>query len=356
MSNIPSASNTLRDLWSRATLSLSSPTPPPVAGLNQADRDRADAAIDALVTPSISLSTVVARMDPAGAKLDQLRAAASGPYTVNGAIVYSGAQFRMVGGHNQSVVPEPGAKRVPTDFTTLVRVAASIGLEHAVPSLQSARGDARDLVRLTQALIDDGQLSPDTTKSPEARIHDVQWRFGIGLDCASYVYQALASVHGDPAKLGLRPIGCEDFTGLSTNDRFRNVAPPDTRAGDVITLAGKGWAKGDPGHNLVVRSHAVLEQPGESVTSRWGDAAGFIAAAATSNPKASIHVFEVDSSFGAGTSGDPHGGVRRDVLLWNSQSNAWCTCKDIDPPTVLNVGVPYGEVALTGIFHPKEVR
>ena len=62
-----------------------------------------DSALGRLPAPAIpvaTLATLISRMDPAGAKLDQLKAATSGPYTVNGATVYAGAQFRMSGGYN----------------------------------------------------------------------------------------------------------------------------------------------------------------------------------------------------------------------------------------------------------------
>ena len=287
-------------------------------------------------------------MNPIATKLDQAKAAASGPYTVNGATVYSGAQFRMVGGCNQGNVAASNA--------TLTRVAASVGLAGAVYSLQTGRGDPQALVKLTQALIDDGQLPKGTTLPLADQIHDLQWRFGIGMDCAGYVYRALVAAHGDPSKLGLKASAYENFTGLPSNPHFTRLGPSDARAGDVIVLKGSGRPD-DPGHNLIVRSHSIAGESVEDAIKRWPAAATFARAggAAGGALKPGLHVYEVDSSFGAGESGDRHGGVRRDVLLCDTSVTPpqWCTCRDTQPTVTTEGLVPYGEQALTGFFRAK---
>jgi len=350
MSNVNPLFSPVRDLWSRVTGASESPSPskpalPSSASSSRADADIAyDSAVERMPVPALDLKAVVARMDPVGAKLDQLKAAASGPYTVDGATVYSGAQFRMNGGHNEA------SMRAGSD--TLARVAARVGLSSELHDLQTGRGGARSLVKLTQALIDDGQL-PNGSLAPLAdRIHDLQWRFGIGLDCAGYVHQAVSSVCGDPAKLGLRDPAMENFTGLPRNAHFTRVLATAAGAGDVMVLAGTG-EKDDPGHNVLVRSRAPMSETLENLADRWVGAAVFLRGAGLGPLKSSVHVFEVDSSFGAGATGDPHGGVRRDVLLYDSESKLWCTCRDTNPPRMTISDVPYGEHALTGIFRAK---
>jgi len=340
--------SSLRDLWSRATSPSSTPSgatqtgPGAGAGATRSASDIDAAyndALDRLPSPSVALSAVVARMDPVATRLDQLQAAMSGPYNVNGTTVHSGAQFRMNGGYNQGSVDSSGQ-----DHRTLLRVAERAGLTSALPALQVGRGSPAALVKLTQALIDDDQLRSGGTKPLADQVHDLQWRFGIGVDCAGYVHQALAAIHGDAAKLGLKAAGFEDFTELPGNSRFAKVDPTEVRAGDVLVLKGSG--AGDPGHNLIVRSHATLAD-GASLTRKWPQAAGFLGG------KTGVQQFEVDSSFGAGRGGDPHGGVRRDVLLYDGASNTWCTCKETTPRSVLEARVPYMEQALTGFFRVK---
>ncbi len=347
MSNISPISGSNRDLWAQAAqASASATTSAPVSGAARAKMEppTVDSTPDRLPTPSVSLAAIVARMDPVGAKLDQLKAAASGPYTVGDAIVHSGAQFRMNGGHNDAAVRDPKVT------SALVHAAARVGLACKVPALQMGRCDPKDLVKVTQALIDDGQLPKSSTEPLADQIHNLQWRFGIGLDCAGYVHQALRAIHGDVAKLGLRSAGNEDFTGLAANPHFKNVGPAAARPGDVIVLQGHGG--GDPGHNLIVRAHATIDSPDASAVARWPGAAQFIAGKGAGT----IHLLEVDSSFGA-ENGRPDGGVRRDVLLWNDATKAWLTCKDIPRPEATHPdvvrGTPYGERAVTGVFRSK---
>ena len=346
MPSIDSLVSPLRDLYRRATSSSGSPTAIPAATTSTPTR-RSPAEVDAsyddalaqLPNPSIALAPILARLDPKGAKLDELQARLRGPYTVAGQTVESGAQFRMVGGYNQSRV-----SATSDDGRLLATIAAKAGLGSELSSLQSGRGDPKALVALTQSLIDAGQLSGASGRSIPARIHDLQWRFGIGLDCAGYVRQALVMLHGDVAKLGVKSAGFESFTGLSSNPHFAKVAPEAARAGDVMVLAGDGSSR-NPGHNLVVRSCASVA-PGSPSLARWKGAAEFV------DGRDSVSMFEVDSSFGAGN-GEPTGGVRRDALLYDKSTGAWCTCRDVEPRTAERGAVPYSEVRLTGIFRAK---
>jgi hypothetical protein len=293
---------------------------------------------DRLPTPSIALGTVVARMDPVATKLDQLRAAASGPYTVNGTTVYSSAQFRMSKGFNDDAVSDPAVQ------ATLTRAAARAGVTRDLPLIKVGRGSPEALVKLTQALIDDQQLPAISGKPLADQIHDLQWRLGIGMDCAGYVYRAVTAVSGDPAKLGLKPTENENFTGLPRNPHFQKVGLAQARAGDVLVLAGTGEVH-DPGHNLVVRSHANASEG--SAAAQWPTAAPLL------KGMGPVQVYEVDSSFGATAAGRADGGVRRDVLLYSATTDTWLTIKSTMPTTAQSGAVPYGELALTGFFRPK---
>jgi len=343
MNPLDSLTSPLRDLWTRATTSgapgPTTTTPPPTKpAVVDADATY-DAAVERLPDPSIALPTLLARLDPVASKLDQVQATMKGPYVVGGQSFESGAQFRMAGGVN-GVDPASDVGRL------LATVAAKAGLTSALRSLQEGRGEPRALVALTQALIDAGQLGSNADRPVADRIHDLQWRFGIGIDCAGYVHRALAAVHGDVSKLGLKSPAFENFTGLPANPCFAKKAPADARAGDVVVLAGSG-RPGDPGHNLIVRSRSSVEGSREELEARWAGAKAFL------KDKTDVIMLEVDSSFGAHASGDPDGGVRRDVLLYDKASETWCTCRATEPPTASTGRVPYREAALTGIFRAK---
>ena len=278
MPNLEPLTSPVRDLWNRATSSTTSATGAIAAAAStsnaptrpQADIDAAyDHALETLPGTSMAIPAFLARMDPVGAKLDQLQSTMQGPYHLNGTTVYSGAQFRMVGGFNQSAVTARGPAR-----DALVSAAAKARVTSSdLLKLQEGRGDPGALTRVTQALIDGGQLDIDSNRPLADQIHDLQWRFGLGFDCAGYVYKAITAVHGDPAKLGLRPAVDEDFTGLPGNPRFGKMAPADVRAGDVLVLQGHG--RGDPGHNLVVYSHSTVGSA-QAVTERFPLAGTFL--------------------------------------------------------------------------------
>jgi hypothetical protein len=347
MPNIDALAKPIRDGWN-LDVGSSGPPPSPPAPTAAEQQVTYGNALEHLPDFSIALPAVTARLDPVATKLDQLQATMGGPYNVMHFTIESGAQFRMAGGYNRN-----NATKGSTDAAVLAAAASKAGLSSSdVAALQTGRGDPRALVKLTQALIDAGHLNWDTKKSFAGQIHDLQWRFGVGVDCAGYVYQAVVAVHGSPAKLGLKASDMENFTGLPSNSHFSPATPENAKAGDVLVLKGRGTVTEngrttfDPGHNLIVRSRSLASQTGDSVAERWPAAKAFV-----KPPK--VHVFEVDSAFGAGPNGDVDGGVRRDVILYNQTTKEWCTCRDTTPPKVSVGPVPYGEMALTGFFRPK---
>jgi hypothetical protein len=352
MPNIDPLASPIRDGWnpdvgsSRPSTLPAAPTP---AAASRAELDATyGSALEHLPDFSIALPAITARLDPVATKLDQLQATMSGPYSVMHFTIESGTQFRMASGYNRN-----NATATSPDGEVLAAVAAKAGLSSsALVALQQGRGDPGAVVKLTQALIDAGHLSGEKDKSLAAQIHDLQWRFGVGVDCAGYVYQAVVAIHGNPAKLGLKATGFENFTGLPYNSHFETMAPEKAQAGDIVVLKGRGRVTEngqttfDPGHNLIVRSRSLASQTGESVAERWPAAKAFV-------EQARVHVLEVDSAFGAGPKGDVDGGVRRDVILYNETTKEWCTCRDTRPPKVSVGPVPYGAMALTGFFRPK---
>lgn len=263
-------------------------------------------------------------------KLDDLQARYSGPYTVAGQKVSARPMFRMEGGCNQAAKD--------TKMPELQKMCARAGV-FFVPQAAIGRATPEQLVKITQVLLDNGKLPPGGAPV-EDRIKQMQWQWGIGLDCAGYAFQATVEVHGG-------------WT-LSENKRnghfeqrlggFRRTAPEEARAGDVIHL--KNPAPREPGHNVVVYSRGVVDaERAASLTKRHPNAASFLA------EEGPIVALEVDASWGAGTEGSTRGGVRRDTWFFNTRTKEW---GDFDPTTQAfrrsSVG-PQGE-APTGAFRP----
>jgi hypothetical protein len=230
-----------------------------------------------------------------GARLDALRDAFSGPYTVEGRAVAAAPMFRMNGGFNDRA----GRAQEPA----LRAIATSTGAHPGMSTV--GRGSPRDLVRTTQALIDHGHLPPPPG-DVATRIRQMQWQWGIGVDCAGYAYAAIVAASGtSPQKLGLAPIQMENFRALDGLRTFTKVPLSSARPGDVITL--------DPrppetvGHNVIVRSRSVV---------------------------GSRHVLEVDSSWGAGPAGAEYGGFRRDTWIFDESTKLWTSFDvHVSPPS-----------------------
>jgi hypothetical protein len=307
-----------------------------------------DDVLERIPFPSMSLIRLVATRTPTQEKLDAFMSRAEGPYQAEGQSARVPSQFRMnrgfndpnviIRGEDPSARPARQARAAERDA-----IAAKAGLALACARASIGRGTPEDVRRVTQALIDANRLEAGSANDLALRIHNLQWRYGIGIDCAGYVHGALIALFGGPpSRLGLATPDMENFTRLPTNANFRPVTADRAVPGDVMVLRGSGI---EPGHNVIVYSHdaACRARPLAS----WPDARHYLASSGR------IHVLEVDSSFGAGTRGNPSGGVRRDTLLYDESSGQWCTCRATAPPTAIACDVPYDEAALTGLFRFK---
>jgi hypothetical protein len=281
------------------------------------------------VTPASAARTAAVQ-----AKLDRLQERYSGPYLVGGERVSARPMFRMGGGCN-----EAAAKAHIGELQAMCNRAH---VTH-VPDATIGRATPAQLVKITQVLIDNGKLPPGDAPIAD-RIKQMQWEWGIGLDCAGYAFQATLEVHGAGTL-------SEDLRNGHFQNRlagFRRAAPEAARAGDVIHLANPEPKA--PGHNVVVYSNKTLDPSDRAeLTARFPSAAGFLA------EPGPIVALEVDASWGAGEDGRLNGGVRRDTWLFNTRTGEW---GDFDPTTRAltrsTVG-PQGE-APTGSFRPYGVR
>jgi hypothetical protein len=243
-------------------------------------------------------------------RMNALRDAFSGPYTVNGQQVIAPPMFRLSRGANQESMRAHAAK--------LDSVASSVRESGAGMRLGCAT--PRALVKVTQALINAGKL-PDGPGDLSARIRQMQWTWGIGVDCAAYTRQAFLTANGlsekDTERLGVLKMGEEAFRDLDRNQHFDKVAPADVRTGDIITLDAKPG--GEWGHNLCVHSNVV----GDSSTIEAFARQHGSAARAFLQGLGPYHFIQVDSSFGAGPDGAEYGGYRRDTWIYDASTREW---------------------------------
>jgi hypothetical protein len=272
------------------------------------------------------------------AGLDAFRDHASGPYTAEGQTVSVAPHFAMGGGFSH-----PAAK----DLLAVAAAARPVSLAGAVGPVQVGRGTPEQVTRLTQALIDAGKLPAATDKQEPlaARIHQMQWRYGIGFDCAGYTQQAAAAAVGKP-RAAVFP---NPLDGAISFARMTRLPVTAARAGDMFVLNHP--ANENVGHKTVVYAHQV-----ESTEQIQSDLAGQgyseadIAAFGRGGP---CHRFELDASWGAGERGDINGGYRRETAMYNEATGKWAWRTPSDRGTTFHVTDRPFDHPIDGAYRPR---
>jgi len=301
--------------------------------------DKLDAAT-AGATTALDPATLAAARDAAmTAKIDAYFNKAAAPYSITTpsgvkVSVTVPPQFRMNTGLNDAATGGlPGA--LGAQFTK--------DLSDAWERVKIGRGTPDDVAKLTTALIARGHLGAVDAKDAPAAIQALQWKYGIGVDCAGYVQRAFLAIRGkgpsesDRKAMGLTPLAAnENFSSLPTNSKFKSIGVASARPGDIITLGAPKTE--DVGHVVLVRSNKLLT-PSES--SAMGLKSG--------GPYRAI---DVDSSWGAGSAGKG-GGVQRRTWIYDEGTKTWSSWdpanKKLQPSTDSG---PYDH-PLTGIYRPK---
>ncbi len=232
------------------------------------------------------------------------------------------------------------------------RDLAAIGKRAAIEdsevfALTMGQGSSGGLVKLTQALIDAGKL-PSAPRELASRIKTMQWTYGIGMDCAGYSKEALRAVHG--ARVRFYAPGMESFRDLDgkRSGEFARVSIEGARPGDLMTLdAAPG---GTFGHNVVVYSNDVVDASRRAaLVASYG--AGVAAFLASAGPHRAL---EVDSSWGAGTSGAMEGGYRRDTWLYDAGAKQWASFSPgTTPPELVLSKLGPADDAFHGVYRPR---
>jgi hypothetical protein len=172
------------------------------------------------------------------------------------------------------------------------------------------------LTKITQALIDGGCL-PKGPGDVATRIRQMQWSYGIGVDCAGYAKQALIATAARTPEL--YQAGIESFRDLDGKraSSFARHPLAEARPGDLVTL--DAIAPEIYGHNVVVYSHVTAN---DAQRAALGDQHGAVVRAFLASP-GPHHVLEVDSSWGAGADGNDCGGFRRDTWFYDDATKRW---------------------------------
>ncbi|MCA9586633.1 MAG: hypothetical protein KC657_14855 [Myxococcales bacterium] len=262
------------------------------------------------------------------AKLDAVRDAYAGPYRVGEQTVSARPMFRINMGHNHAAMKSHAKE--------LDGIAARVGVNGY--GVRMGFAGAGDLRKVTQALIDRGHLPPGPPGTEAERIRQMQWEWGVGVDCAAYTGAALTAATGKSRHaLGLAPAGMEAFRNLDKNRHFSKVSPVDVRTGDVITLD----AVNDYGHNVIVRGRSVADPAKQAALTQAHPELGAFFASAGPH-----HVIEVDSSWGAGSDGASYGGFRTDTWIYDESTKKWASFdRHVDPIGVnISFAGPAGDI------------
>jgi hypothetical protein len=285
---------------------------------------------------------------------------AAGTYKVSGKEVRVAPFFRMNGGFTERGLSVDG-------FKQLVEAAAD---RHdkafliAVNMCAYGKGTPEDVQKVTQALIDKGQLDEVRTKyeripeatfkerygnvsnhplSDENAIKLLQWDYGVGTDCSGYVEPAFLAAHSGKAKdYGLDER--DNLFNLRDNKKFdRELTPVHARPGDLIILNDGS----NPGHTVLVYDRTELSRSKLDPK----DPNHLPGIDSFAQPDHKVHTIEVDASWGASYGNLENGGVQRRTLLYDETTGKWA---DVDKGTVVPQSVgPYHGHTVEGVYHPK---
>ncbi|MFN8611492.1 MAG: hypothetical protein U0931_28355 [Vulcanimicrobiota bacterium] len=304
-------------------------------------------------------------------RLDDFRASMHSSYTIPSdtpgqppRTVKVFPQFQMEGG-----LSDPSGKETPKGrINTLDKVSSAIPGMKQNPALRAAasaagmgRATPEQMKMVTQALIDAGQLPPASGEhtSDSARVRKLQWDFGLGSDCAGYVAQAASRAAGRDLGLGGVNRNGDSLQESLSPEQFTRVAqqpgkPLRARAGDIIRLTDP--SPGEAGRWVSVYDHTTMNP---EKTARLHDAGNEFWKGSPTN--AEVHVYTLDSSWGAGGDwnwrGGQHevGGVDRRKWVYNAANDRWGSYDDrAKNPTIeySEIG-PYNHLPDVKVYRPK---
>jgi len=274
-------------------------------------------------------------------RLDAFRARATPVYRTSEGDVPVATPFRMTGGY-----PVHEATTVAPQRAVVRDVARSIGLSDGeVQFILQGRGTPTQVQRLTQGLIDAGHLpSAQGSLTLAARVRQMMFDHGIGIDCAGYARQAFVAAHPGARVQWRAPVN-EDLSGLAGRG-FTRMRLSDARAGDLVVLKpvpGQIW-----GHTLIVYD---AHEATEADRARLAEPAKRDRDVAAIADSGCLHVVVVDSSWGCDGSAE-RGGVQQVTWFEDRVSGRWLSIG----PNELEYRVadsPYGH-PVEGVYRLRE--
>jgi hypothetical protein len=246
-------------------------------------------------------------------RLDAFLAAARPTYHTPEGDAQVSTPFRMAGGY-----PAHEAAVVLPNDAELQAAATSVRMTPGeVKLVKDGRGTCGQVRQLTQALIDAGKLPSSASGASLAdRIRQMMFDHGIGMDCASYVRQALVAAYPGASSAQWRAPINEDLSGLA-NRGFVRLPMSDVQVGDIIVL--KPPTPQDYGHTVIVhdaRQATDADQKSlEKLVQRSAEAIMISRSDA-------VRVFELDSSWGCGGIA-ANGGARRTTFYEDQLTGRW---------------------------------
>jgi hypothetical protein len=258
------------------------------------------------------------------AKLNAFLGVATPSYTFpDGTSVVASAFFGMSGGFASPDL----SKNRPTRDALIKKLGLRPGFDWARPAVA-------DIQKLTQALIDAGNLPPVSvldkwgttptgstiTLTPAGRVRCMVFDFGIGIDCAGYAHQALLYAHGGTdGSYNLKSLGNENFMSLSRNRSWQPAGVDGARPGDILALSATSAR--DVGHVITVYDHQVATAQADR-DALAAPVVSLVYSSQTAQVKSllavtgSVHLFLLDASWGAsGYPVDDGAGVQRRKAL-----------------------------------------
>lgn len=216
--------------------------------------------------------------------------------------------FRMAGGSyypKASEATERLKAALPAD--EFRKIAPSLG------KVLSAKGTPEEIRQVTQTLIDNGALDGFIAQyhgDERAAIRGMMHYYGIGLDCSGYSLQAICYAKKIPMQ-GSRegwPVGSKPVDPKGPWKGLLSAEPGDWIQLDVPE-------NDTAGHKVVCRSHTILPK-GRPLPPGLPYHFGKLG---------SVHVFEVDSSWGGGDSRGQSGGVDKRTWIYDEATGQWAS-------------------------------
>jgi hypothetical protein len=300
------------------------PSSPPTPRPQPAIRDASQIPdVSHLTGPSSSLRSPVAGAAPTGlspaaalaiqSRLDAFRATATPIYHTPEGDAKVATPFRLQGGY-----PAHEAAVVQSTQATLRAVAKSIGMSDGdVTMIKAGRATPAQVQRLTQGLLDAGRLPPPAANlTLEARVRQMMFDHGIGLDCAGYARQAFIAAHPGASGVHWRAPANEDLSGLGARGLV-HLSMSDAQPGDLVVL-NRPTAK-DYGHTLIVYD-ARPATPADHEVVRSMKSINPVIGQIAESPL--LRVLVVDASWGC--NGDAaQGGVQQRTWFEDPVSGQW---------------------------------